>query len=151
MGDIHHVWNVVSIVSEQDWGGFMWEIGSLVCIVNLLMLLLLMFWWGLAIKVKEQRILVGSDFFQTWKLSSWKPYFCLITHSYSDKLVLRKIQYFIINIWCIGCAQIFNLTILLQPIPIPTHDEMLVVSVENVSNISKIWCNCLNYMNINWY
>ena len=24
-GNIHHVWNVVSIVSKQDWGGYMWE------------------------------------------------------------------------------------------------------------------------------
>ena len=24
-GNIHHVWNVMSIVSEQDWGGCMWE------------------------------------------------------------------------------------------------------------------------------
>ena len=36
---------------------------------------------------KELRILVSSDFFQTWK-SSWKPYLCLVTHYYSDKLVL---------------------------------------------------------------
>ena len=89
-----------------------------------------MFWWGWAVMVKEQRILVGSDFFQTWKLSSWKPYLCLVTHSYSDKLVLRRIQYFIANIWCIDCAQIFNFTIFLEPIPIPTHDEMSVGSVE---------------------
>ena len=67
-----------------------------------------MFWWGWAVKVKELRILVGSDFFQTWKLSSWKSYLCLVTHSYSDKLVLRRIQYFITNIWCIGSAQIFT-------------------------------------------
>ena len=51
--------------------------------------------------------------FQTLKPSSWKPYLCLVTHSYSDKLVLRRIQCFITNIWCIVCAQIFNLTILL--------------------------------------
>ena len=67
-----------------------------------------MFWWGWAVKVKELRTLIGSDFFQTWKLSSWKPYLCLVTHSYSDKLVLRRIQYFITKIWCIGCAQNFN-------------------------------------------
>ena len=33
-GNIHHVWNVMSIVSEQNWGGYV-GIGSLVCIVNL--------------------------------------------------------------------------------------------------------------------
>ena len=43
-------------------------------------------------RAKELTILVGSDFFQTWELSSCKPYLCLVTHSYSDKLVLR-IQY----------------------------------------------------------
>ena len=47
-------------------------------------------------RAKELRILEGSDFFQTWKLSLWKPHLCLLTHSYSDKLVLRRIQYFII-------------------------------------------------------
>ena len=76
-----------------------------------------MFWWGWAVKVKEQRILVGSDFFQTWKLSSWKPYFCLVTYPFSDKLVLRSIKHFITNIWCIGCAQIFNYTFIANTNP----------------------------------
>ena len=55
----------------------------------------------------------------------------LVTHFYSDKLVLRRIQYFITNIWCIGCAEIFNVTIsFIAWIPIPTHDEMSEGSVE---------------------
>ena len=28
--------------------------------------------------------------FQTLKILSWKPYLCLVTHSYPDKLVLRE-------------------------------------------------------------
>ena len=76
-------------------------------------LLLAIFRRGWAVRAKELKILVGSDFFQTWKLSSWKPYLCPIIHSYSDKLVLRRIQYFIAKIWSISCAKNFNLTILL--------------------------------------
>ena len=45
--------------------------------------------------------------------------------SYSDKLVLRRIQYFITKTRCIGCAKTFNLTILLQPIPVPSNGKML--------------------------
>ena len=47
------------------------------------------------------------------KLLLWKPYLCWVTHSYSDKLVLRRIQYFITKTRCIVCAKTFNLTILL--------------------------------------
>ena len=69
---------------------------------------------------------LASNFFQTWKLSLWKPHFCLlITHSFSNKPVLRRIQYFIIKIWCIGYAQKFNLTEILWPIPTPTNNKML--------------------------
>ena len=106
-GNIRHVRNVMSNSRQTGLRRVYVGIGSLVCIVNLLFAQ--MFWWGWAVKAKELRILVGSDFFQTWKLSSWKPYLCLVTHSYSDKLVLGRIQSFITNIWCIGCAQIFNL------------------------------------------
>ena len=67
-------------------------IGSLICIINLpiapvgntLMRL------GSQGKGAEEGI-----FFKTWKLSSWKPYLFLVTRSYSDELVLRRIQYFI--------------------------------------------------------
>ena len=52
-------------------------------------LLLAIFRRGWAVRAKELKILVGSDFFQTWKLSSWKPYLCPIIHSYSDKLVKK--------------------------------------------------------------
>ena len=38
-------------------------------------------------------------------------------------------QYFI---WCIGCAQNFNLTILLEPVPLPTHNKMLGGSEEKI-------------------
>ena len=31
-----------------------------------------MFWWGWAVRAKELRSLVGSDFIQTRKLSMWK-------------------------------------------------------------------------------
>ena len=51
---------------------------------------------GVRVRVKELRILVGSDFIQSWKLSLGKPYLCLVTHSYSGELVLRRIQYFIV-------------------------------------------------------
>ena len=69
-------------------------IRSLVCIINLPIAPVGNFWWGWAVRAKELRILVSSDFFQTWKLSSWKPYLCLTTHSYTVQLVLRKIQHF---------------------------------------------------------
>ena len=128
--NIRHVWNVMSIVGEQDWGGCMWEKALLSVLLICWSLLMPMFWWAWAVKVKELKTLVGSEIFQAWKLSPWKPYLCPVTHSYSDKLVLGRIQYFITNIWCIGCAQIFNLAILLYQIPIPTHDEMSVGSVE---------------------
>ena len=43
-------------------------IGSLVCIINSLIAPVgNVFMW--AVRAKELRILVGSDFFQTWKLS----------------------------------------------------------------------------------
>ena len=65
--------------------------------------------------IKGLRILVGNDFFSNLEIIwSWKPYLCPVTHSYSDILVLRKIQYFITKTWCIGCAKNFNLTILLN-------------------------------------
>ena len=72
-------------------------IGSLVCIINLQIapigtVLMRLDCQG----IKELRILVGSDFFQIWKLSLLKPYLCLVTHSYSNELVLRRIKYFVI-------------------------------------------------------
>ena len=56
---------------------------------------------------------------------------CLVTHSCSDKLVLN-IQYFITQIWCIGCAQSYDLTLILQPIPIPTNKKVLRGSEEKI-------------------
>ena len=60
-------------------------IGSLVCIINLLVA-----------PVGNLLMRLGWNFFQTWKLSLWKPNLCLVIHSYSDKLVFRRVQYFII-------------------------------------------------------
>ena len=47
--------------------------------------------------------------------------------------------------WCIGCEQNFNLTILLQPKPVPSHIKLLAGSEEknNMPYISKISCNYL--------
>ena len=45
-------------------------IGSLVCVVNLLIAPVANVLMRLGCQVKELRILVGSDFFQTWKLPS---------------------------------------------------------------------------------
>ena len=72
-------------------------IGPLVCINNLLItpvgnVLMRLGCQG----IKGLRIFVGSDFFSNLEIIwSWKPYLCPVTHSYSDILVLRKIQYFI--------------------------------------------------------
>ena len=54
-----------------------------------------------------------------------------LTHSYSDKLVLRRIQYFTTKTRCICCAKTFNLTIRLWPIPVPSNGKMLGGSEEN--------------------
>ena len=71
-------------------------IGSLICIINLPIA-----------PVGNTLMRLGSQgkgaedfnkqwiFFKTWKLSSWKPYLFLVARSYSDELVLRRIQYFI--------------------------------------------------------
>ena len=69
-------------------------IGFIVCIINLLItpvgnVLIRLGCQGKGTKI----ILMGNDFFQTCK-----PYLCLVTHSYSDKLVLIRIQYFITSI-----------------------------------------------------
>ena len=45
-------------------------IGSLVCIINLLIAPVANILMDWDVRAKELRILVGSDFFQTWKLSS---------------------------------------------------------------------------------
>ena len=49
-----------------------------------------MFKRGWAVRAKEQRILVGSDFFKPGNDHREKSFLCLVTHSYSDKLVLRR-------------------------------------------------------------
>ena len=74
-------------------------IGFIVCIINWLItpvgnVLIRLGCQGKGTKI----ILMGNDFFQTCKLSSQKPYLCLVTHSYSDKIVLIRIQYFITSI-----------------------------------------------------
>ena len=74
-------------------------IGFIVCIINLLIALVGNVLIRLGCQGKGTKIiLMGNDFFQTCKLSSQKPYLCLVTHSYSDKLVLIRIQYFITSI-----------------------------------------------------
>ena len=74
-------------------------IGFIVCIINLLITPVGNVLIRLGCQGKETKIiLMGNDFFQTCKLSSQKPYLCLVTHSYSDKLVLIRIQYFITSI-----------------------------------------------------
>ena len=74
-------------------------IGFIVCIINLLItpvgnVLIRLGCQGKGTKI----ILMSNDFFQTCKLSTQKPYLWLVTHSYSDKLVLIRIQYFITSI-----------------------------------------------------
>ena len=74
-------------------------IGFNVCIINVLItpvgnVLIRLGCQGKGTKI----ILMSNDFFQTCKLSSQKPYLWLVTHSYSDKLVLIRIQYFITSI-----------------------------------------------------
>ena len=69
-------------------------IGFLFCIINLLIALVGNVLIRLGCQGKGTKIiLMGNDFFQTCK-----PYLCLVTHSYSDKLVLIRIQYFITSI-----------------------------------------------------
>ena len=70
-------------------------IGSLDCIINLLLASV-----GNVLMRSGYQGNGTEDFsnkwlFQTWKLSSWKPHLFLVTHSYSDEVVLRRIQYFI--------------------------------------------------------
>ena len=74
-------------------------IGFIVCIINLLITPVGNVLIRLGCQGKGTKIfLMGNDFFQTCKLSSQKPYLCLVTHSYSDKIVLIRIQYFITSI-----------------------------------------------------
>ena len=58
-----------------------------------------------------------------------------VTHSYSEKLVLRRIQYFITKTRCIGCAKTFNLTVLLLPIPVSSNGKTLGGSEQKQSAI----------------
>ena len=63
-------------------------IGSLVCINNLLITPVGNVLMRLAVKAKELRILVGSDFFSNLETIIVKTILVPgITHSYSDKLV----------------------------------------------------------------
>ena len=53
-------------------------------------------------------------------------------HSYSDELLLRRIQYFTTEMWCIGCTENFNLTLMLWAIPTSTNIKMLGGSEEKI-------------------
>ena len=82
-------------------------IGSLVGIINLLITPVGNVFTKLGCRGKGTENFSRSDFFQPGKLSSWKPYLCLVTHSYSDKLVLRRIKhFFFINLMHSLCTKL---------------------------------------------
>ena len=58
--NIHHVWNGTSRISEQDWGGCMWEKTHLFVSLICWLLLFPMFWWGWAVKTKELKMVAGK-------------------------------------------------------------------------------------------
>ena len=71
-------------------------IGSLVCVSNLLITPVTHVLMTLGCQGKgTEDFGRQSDFFTPGNFHCEKPYMCLVTHSYSDKLVLRRIQYFV--------------------------------------------------------
>ena len=71
--------------------------GSFVCIINLLVALIFNVLMRLSCQGKGTeglRRVYEVTFFKTRNYHREKPYLCLVTRSYSDKVVLRRIQYF---------------------------------------------------------
>ena len=70
-------------------------IGSLVCIVNLPITPVSNVLMGLGRQGNGTEDFSRQWLFQPGNYHHEKPYLWLVTHSYSDKLVLRRIQYFV--------------------------------------------------------
>ena len=71
-------------------------ISSLVCIINLPIAPVANVLMRLGCRGKGTEVLAGKlTFLKLGNYHRVKPYLCLVTHSYSDKLVLRRKQYFI--------------------------------------------------------
>ena len=75
-------------------------IGFLICVINLLIAPVSNVLMRLGCQVQGTKDFSRQSdfFFKTGNYHLTKPYLCLVTHSYPDKLVLRRIQYFDIGI-----------------------------------------------------